>query len=125
MTKAIPSEGNAGVRENVAQARELLEKILSFGPQVPEFTNHIQVAGTELMAAKEMVSKHFGLGHQTITITIEEVCEQDQECKRLVERIEQQTGVSAGDRKGFRDILTMLLQNPALITLLLSWFKTT
>lgn len=111
--------------DSIATARELLEKILAFGPKTPEFTSHLQIAGEELMAAKQMISDHFGgvAAVDSSQKTVDELCAADPGLKGLVEQVEKAHGVKAEGVKGFREILTFILQNPQLITFIMSWFK--
>lgn len=123
-------EGGVGAIADVKQTSEaaklFLKKVLEFGPKTPEFTGHIQAGISEFAAAKDMAVAHFsgGVGGQTITITIEDCCEHDVECKQLFERVVNESGLGADGVQGIREWLTFIMQNPALITMIFSWFKT-
>lgn len=114
------------LKDNAQKAAEVLRKILEFGPKTPEFTGHLQAAFEEVLAAKKMVTDHFGVAAGGVVITVEwaEVEKHCPECVELCGKLEGVAGVGAGENKGpFKDFVMQLITNPAFLTFIMSLFK--
>jgi hypothetical protein len=111
------------IKEQAQAALAIVNKILEFGPRVPEFTAHIQAGVEEFRLAGAMVGLA-GEGDLHVTCEFEDLVKECPELKTKCEAVAKQVGLSAGDNKGpFMDRLMSLLSNPAVMTLLMSFLK--
>jgi hypothetical protein len=106
------------VKEQAQKALAVVNKILEFGPRVPEFTGHIQAGVNEFVLAGAMI----GLAAEGGGCSIAEAFESCPELKGKVEAMVAHEGVSANNGP-FLDFLNQLLSNPALMQIVLMLLK--
>lgn len=114
-------------REVATKYLDFLKKIAEFGPKMPQLTGHLQAAVAELRAAYDLAREHFSPtdGLKAVAINWDEVAANEPEILELENEVSASAGLSssADGNKGIREVFMFLMQNPQLITMILSWFK--
>ena len=116
---------------DLTQYKQLLKNIADFGEQdAPEFVGHLKTAVAELQACRDLAVKRFSTGlsgQQRPDGTFEVSCENDHECAQLEKEVVKKCGLSAGNAGSLIDTLRqigmLIVQNPALLQIILSWFQ--
>lgn len=108
----------ATIKEQAQKALAVVNKILEFGPRVPEFTGHIQAGVNEFVLAGAMI----GLAADGGGCTVEEACANCPDLKGKLEELLARDGVSA-NRGPFLDFLTQMLSNPVIMQIVVMLLK--
>lgn len=116
-----PLGSHVSIKVVADNALAVVKKVLEFGPQTAEFTAHLQNGMVEFLAAKEMVAKHFGFAADAgdDQVTWDKLCEAQPELREKYQELWR----LAGNSGKFFDMLTLMLSNPAMLSMLMGWFK--